>query len=245
MTTKVLSDPKLPEIDPDFESGKNLTEEDLEKANNFIINVDDSDLNSDWIKHVALHPEDVKKRDFTLDEAKEIGDSIDIDWNQINPKEFRMGLKIELEHGNKNPDTNVTDDDMEITAKIALAHLNEIPDYYTKLKTIEKASLDGEEEERILRVLDFFKNNPNPSDEEVHNLAEELGVEPSELEEVIYRLFSEDISKSFIDTYEKIANQQATEEEVNTLFGKLKKSIEENYQEIDSSVRQKLYKLFL
>jgi len=45
-----------------------------------------------------------------------------------------MGLDIELEHGLVDPNTNVTDDDEIITGKIALAHLNEFPDYYTRLE---------------------------------------------------------------------------------------------------------------
>ncbi len=49
-----------------------------------------------------------------------------------------MGLDVEREHGLISPDTNVTDDDPIMTAKIALAHLNEIPDYYTRLDLMER-----------------------------------------------------------------------------------------------------------
>ena len=45
---------------------------------------------------------------------------------------FFTGLNIELEHGTINQKTNVTNDDLEKTAKIALAHLNEFPNYYNK-----------------------------------------------------------------------------------------------------------------
>jgi hypothetical protein len=44
-----------------------------------------------------------------------------------------MGLEVELEHGQRGPRTDVTHDDPILTAKIALAHLNEFPDYYTRL----------------------------------------------------------------------------------------------------------------
>ena len=47
-------------------------------------------------------------------------------------------MNIELEHGLRDPATNVTDDDPETTAKIALAHLNEFPDYYTRLERMEE-----------------------------------------------------------------------------------------------------------
>ena len=48
-----------------------------------------------------------------------------------------MGLNVELEHGTKYPNTNITNNDPVLTGKIALAHLNEVKDYYTKLKTVE------------------------------------------------------------------------------------------------------------
>ena len=75
---------------------------------------------------------------FTPDEARQIGDRIGVDWQDINLEEFRMGLSIELEHGRRDLFTNVTDDDEIITGKIALAHLREFPDYYTRLKQLEE-----------------------------------------------------------------------------------------------------------
>jgi hypothetical protein len=47
-------------------------------------------------------------------------------------------MEVELEHGLRDPATNVTDDDPAFTAKIALAHLNEFPDYYTRLERMEQ-----------------------------------------------------------------------------------------------------------
>ena len=49
-----------------------------------------------------------------------------------------MGLDVELEHGTIDPKTNVTNDDEIITGKIALAHLNEFSDYYTRLEKMEE-----------------------------------------------------------------------------------------------------------
>ena len=46
-------------------------------------------------------------------------------------------MDVELEHGLHDERTNVTDDDPHTTAKIALAHLNEFPDYYTRLERME------------------------------------------------------------------------------------------------------------
>lgn len=78
------------------------------------------------------------KRDFTSEEAKSIGDTLGIDWQKVNLEQFRLGLRVELEHGTADPRTNVTNDDLQTTGKIAWAHLNEIPDYYTRLMAMEK-----------------------------------------------------------------------------------------------------------
>jgi len=78
------------------------------------------------------------KKIFTTEETKSIGDSIGIDFNHCDIEQFRKGLTIELEHGVNDPDTNVTNDDLSITGKIAWAHLKEIPDYYTRLEKMER-----------------------------------------------------------------------------------------------------------
>lgn len=78
------------------------------------------------------------KKHFTTEEAKLIGESLGIDWSKFDVEQYRMGLDVELEHGLVDPHTNVTDDDPTITGKIALAHLNEFPDYYTRLEIMEK-----------------------------------------------------------------------------------------------------------
>ncbi len=75
---------------------------------------------------------------FNLKDAKEIGDGLGIDWNKVNADEFTLGLNVELEHGKISAETNVTNDDREKTGKIAWAHLNEFPDYYTRLAKLEK-----------------------------------------------------------------------------------------------------------
>ncbi len=77
------------------------------------------------------------KKQFTLDEARSIGDTIGIDWAQVDLEQFRMGLAVELEHGTQDAQTNVTNDDMVTTGKIAWAHLREIPDYYDRLNKME------------------------------------------------------------------------------------------------------------
>ncbi len=77
------------------------------------------------------------KRKFSGKEAREIGNQLGMDWEVIDLKEFRRGLKVELEHGSRNADTDVTHDDPSLTGKIAWAHLKEFPDYYTRLHRME------------------------------------------------------------------------------------------------------------
>ena len=77
------------------------------------------------------------KKTFTREEAKEIGDKLGVDWSKISLDEYFMGVNVELEHGSQDPRTNVTNDDPITTGKIAWAHLNEIPTYYSKLKVME------------------------------------------------------------------------------------------------------------
>lgn len=78
------------------------------------------------------------KKSFTAEDAKKIGERLGIDWSKFDVEQFRMGMDVELEHGSQDPKTNVTNDDPLTTGKIALAHLNELPDYYTRLKEMEK-----------------------------------------------------------------------------------------------------------
>jgi len=74
---------------------------------------------------------------LTSEQAKEIGEKLGINWKKFNAEQFRMGMVVEFEHGTRDPHTNVTDDDLVVTGKIALAHLTEFPDYYTRLKRME------------------------------------------------------------------------------------------------------------
>jgi hypothetical protein len=78
------------------------------------------------------------KKHFTAEEAKRIGEQLGIDWTEFDVEQFRMGMDVELEHGLVDPATNVTNDDPLMTGKIALAHLNEFGDYYTRLDIMER-----------------------------------------------------------------------------------------------------------
>jgi hypothetical protein len=80
-----------------------------------------------------------EKARFTVEEARATGERIGIEWltSPFEVEQFRMGMDVELEHGTQDLETNVTDDDVTVTAKIARAHLNEFPDYYTRLAVME------------------------------------------------------------------------------------------------------------
>jgi Protein of unknown function (DUF5661) len=80
-----------------------------------------------------------EKQVFTAEQARAAGEEIGIDWtsSRFDVAQLRMGMDVELEHGTQDEETNVTDDDVVTTAKIARAHLNEFPDYYSRLAVME------------------------------------------------------------------------------------------------------------
>ncbi|MDO9514446.1 MAG: DUF5661 family protein [Elusimicrobiota bacterium] len=82
------------------------------------------------------------KKHFSSEDAKTIGEKLGLKWDKFDVEQFRMGMDVELEHGTTDPSTNVTDDDPVVTGKIALAHLNEFPDYYTRLEKMETEAED-------------------------------------------------------------------------------------------------------
>ena len=77
------------------------------------------------------------KRRMSREEAQKVGLSLGIDWKKVDLEQFRRGLEVEFEHGARDPETNVTNDDLTLTGKIAWAHLKEFPDYYTRLDQLE------------------------------------------------------------------------------------------------------------
>ena len=80
-----------------------------------------------------------QKSSFTEKEAADIANRLGIDFSKspFDLNQFRMGVNTELEHGSVSPITDVSGDNPIITGKIALAHLNEFPDYYTRLSKLE------------------------------------------------------------------------------------------------------------
>lgn len=77
------------------------------------------------------------KRIISAEEASEVGTTLGVDWAKVDLEQFRRGLEVELEHGARDPETNVTNDDLTLTGKIAWAHLKEFRDYYSRLDKLE------------------------------------------------------------------------------------------------------------
>lgn len=75
---------------------------------------------------------------FNSEEAEEIGEKLGISWDKFDVEQFTKGLNVELEHGSRDPEVNVTNNDPVLTGKIALAHLKEFPDYYSRLEKMER-----------------------------------------------------------------------------------------------------------
>ena len=142
--SEVFKDPKLKE------KAKEFTESTSTSAKKLVSRFKDEDIKTKFRdvgkaaqvfgRSVADSFKDSKtnKECFTTGEAKDIGEKMGIDWSKFDIEQFRMGLNVELEHGLIDPNTNVTNDDPIMTGKITLAHLNEFPDYYTRLYKMEE-----------------------------------------------------------------------------------------------------------
>ncbi|MBU0648397.1 hypothetical protein KJ855_04430 [Patescibacteria group bacterium] len=81
-----------------------------------------------------------EKEHFSIKEALDIAEKLGIDWEKarFDAEQLRFGMDVELEHGTEEQSTNVSNDDALTTGKIALAHLNEFPDYYIRLEKMEE-----------------------------------------------------------------------------------------------------------
>lgn len=91
---------------------------------------------------------------FNLEDAVYFANYMGITFDKFSVKDLLVGLNIELEHGFVNPVTNVTNDDLIMTGKIALAHLMEYPNYYNEeygLPAMEKRLEDILKKENTYR----------------------------------------------------------------------------------------------
>ena len=136
---------------------------------------------------------------YTKELIKRIARKNDIDISKFDMDELVMGMEVELEHGSGNPKTDITGDDPEATFKIVMAHMNESPNYYTKLKGIEKKELSTEakrfmalsgikeDNKKFLKNESFLENqNPNKDEDDdfIIQEFEQIQFEPSESDDL-------------------------------------------------------------
>lgn len=97
------------------------------------------------------------KTSFSTKESKEIASKLGVKFNQNGQKQFQVGLGVELEHGKdaarEGVNANETNDNPIRTGKIALAHINEHPKYYTALDKMEKDEERKEKEKKSLKSI--------------------------------------------------------------------------------------------
>ncbi len=94
---------------------------------------------SDWTE--------LENSKISSDEARAILSEFNVEKVDIDLDEFRRGLEVELEHGLRFEDANVTNNHPILTGKIVLAHLKESSYYY---KLLEVAELEGDLMEAIM-----------------------------------------------------------------------------------------------
>jgi DNA-directed RNA polymerase alpha subunit len=102
----------------------------------------------------------MRRKRFTLDQAKAVGKQLGIKRDKFDLEQFRVGLGVELEHGIVNPTTNVTNDDPLMTGKIALAHLTEFPDYYTRLAKLEGEAKSFWDSKKLKKTISGSRKCP-------------------------------------------------------------------------------------
>ena len=82
-----------------------------------------------------------ENRRCLVKEAAKILKIVNVEKMKIPLEDFRMGLAVELEHGTRFKDANVTNNHPILTGKIVLAHLKETMDYYRR---IDVAEIEGD-----------------------------------------------------------------------------------------------------
>jgi len=79
----------------------------------------------------------LKEPNVTLEEARIILAELETGGMKISVENFRRGLEVELEHGMRFSEANVTNNHPILTGKIVLAHFKESLDYYQRLEVAE------------------------------------------------------------------------------------------------------------
>ena len=89
-----------------------------------------------------------KQKQISSDEAKRIGDSLYIDWNQIDLEQFRQGLIGNQRRAAMDSETGLIDDGVVLSGKIVLAHMQKFPDYFSRLEKLRAEANDYQSKRR-------------------------------------------------------------------------------------------------
>ncbi len=79
-----------------------------------------------------------KRKQISLDEAKRIGESLHVDWDQVDLEQFRQDLLKNHPPGSMDPETGLTYDGVLLSGRVVLAHMQDFPDYFTRLAKLKK-----------------------------------------------------------------------------------------------------------
>jgi uncharacterized protein DUF5661 len=79
-----------------------------------------------------------KRKQISTADARRVGESLHIDWEQVNLEEFRQGLMGNHKPGAIDPETGLAYESVLLTGKIVLAHIEEFPDYFTRLAKLKE-----------------------------------------------------------------------------------------------------------
>ena len=79
-----------------------------------------------------------KRKQISLEEAKRIGESLNIDWDQVDLEQFRLGLMGKQTQEITDSETGFTFDGVLQTGQAVLAHMEEIPDYFNRLEKLKE-----------------------------------------------------------------------------------------------------------
>jgi len=78
-----------------------------------------------------------KRKQISSEEAKRIGESLHIDWDQVDLEQFRQDLMEDRRQEAVDPETGLTYDGVLLSGKIVMAHIQEFPDYFTRLARLK------------------------------------------------------------------------------------------------------------
>lgn len=156
---------------------------------------------------------------YTKQLIKTLAKKLDIDISKFDMKELVMGMDVELEHGTKNIKTDVTGDDPEATFKIVMAHMHELPDYYTRLKKMENKSKNNMNEsdnknkvDRDREMQNWSQHWENTGYEKLfHDEMEKMGYRPNQFDE----LSKEEKRKLFNTLDKKWESEEEKKKDVN------------------------------